>query len=282
MDLPEHFNWAEEIFEGLHLKERGDQKALIWADIATGESKAFTYDEFARHGNQCLNSLRNFGVEKGDNMYMIVPIVPETWFASYACIKGGLIAVPTAITMTMRELQFRFKSYAPDIIVSEASFTDMMDEALIAEGITPKAKIVLGKKSGWTSFSDHEKEPARAEAAKTRSDDTLFCFFISGTTGLPKRVGHTATSYPLGHLSTAVMAGIRPADIHHNLGAPEWAKWAWSSFFVPLNVGATATGFNFTTLDGEQYLDAIARHKISTFCASDRMADVRQYRHIKI
>ena len=61
MKMPEYFNWAEEIFEGLHVKERGDKKALIWADIATTESKTFTYQEFAARGNQCLNKLRKAG-----------------------------------------------------------------------------------------------------------------------------------------------------------------------------------------------------------------------------
>lgn len=267
MELPEYFNWADEIFEGLHVKERGDNTALIWADIATQEKKSYSYKEFAARSNQCLNALRNAGVQKGDNMYMMVPIVPETWFATYACVKGGLVIVPTATTMTMRELQYRFESYPPDIIVSDAAFTDMMDEAIEATGVKPKIKIVIGEKEGWTSYSDLDKESGEADAAKTKPNDLLFCFFTSGTTGLPKKVGHTAASYPVGHLSTAVMAGIRPDDIHHNLSAPGWAKWAWSSFFGPLNVGATATAFNFAVLDGNQYLSTVANCKVTTFCA---------------
>ncbi|MFH1156199.1 MAG: AMP-binding protein [Pseudomonadota bacterium] len=267
MALPEYFNWAEEIFEGLHLKERGDQKALLWTDIATRERKSYTYKEFAANGNKCLNILRKYGVNKGDNMYMMVPIVPETWFASYACVKGGLVIVPTATTMTMRELQFRFESYAPEVIVSAEAFTGLMDEAISITGVKPKIKIVLGKKDGWISYSELEKQAATADSAKTKSNDLLFCFFTSGTTGLPKKVGHSAASYPIGHLSTSVMIGIRPTDVHHNLSAPGWAKWAWSSFFGPLNVGATATGFNFAVLDGNQYLTAVQDLKVTTFCA---------------
>ncbi len=267
MEMPSHFNWAEEIFEGLHVKERGDKTALLWADIHTKESISYSYTEFAAKGNQCLNNLRKAGVEKGDNMCLMVPIVPETWFSSYACIKGGLVMVPTATTMTKRELQYRFETYPPGCIVAAETFTDLIDEALAEVGSTPKTKIVLGQKEGWTSYGELEKEETTAEAAKTKSDDLLFCFFTSGTTGLPKRVGHTATSYPVGHLSTSVMAGIRPDDVHHNLSAPGWAKWAWSSFFAPLNVGATVAGFNFTALDGEAYMDALSTHKVSTFCA---------------
>ncbi|GAB6144883.1 acyl-CoA synthetase [Desulfocicer niacini] len=267
MELPEYFNWAEEIFEGFHVKERGDHTALLWTDIATKEEASFTYSQFAAKSNQCLNALRGAGIKKGDNMYMMNPIVPETWFATYACVKGGLVNVPTATSMTMRELQYRFESYAPDCIVCAEQFTDLMDEALKETGSTPKIKIVLGNKDGWVSYSELEKQPETAEAAKTKSDDVIFCFFTSGTTGLPKRVGHTATSYPLGHLSTSVLTGIQPTDVHHNLSAPGWAKWAWSSFFGPLNVGATVAGFNFTVLDGKLYLEAIEKHKVSIFCA---------------
>ncbi|MGW8187880.1 MAG: acyl-CoA synthetase [Desulfobacterales bacterium] len=267
MQLPETFNWAEEIFEGLHVKERPDHTALIWADIHTQESKSYSYKEFAKLGNQCLNRLYKAGVKMGDNMYMMNPIVPETWFASYACVKGGIINVPTATTMTVRELQFRFETYAPDCIVAAEVYADLLDEALQITGLKPKIKIVLGKKDGWVSYSELAQEATEAEAARTGSKDLLFCFFTSGTTGLPKRVGHTATSYPLGHLSTAVMTGTRPTDVHHNLSAPGWAKWAWSSFFAPLNVGATVAGFNFTALDGNAYLTAIAKHKVSVFCA---------------
>ena len=267
MKMPEYFNWAAEIFEGLHVKERGDKKALIWADIATTESKSYTYQEFAFRGNQCLNKLRKSGIQKGNNMYMMVPIMPETWFASYACIKGGLVAVPTATTMTQRELEFRFEAYPPDSIIADAIYTDIIDAALKTTGKTPKIKLVLGDKAGWTSYTALTSEATAAEPAKTKSSDLLFCFFTSGTTGLPKRVGHTAVSYPLGHLSTSVITGIQTGDIHHNLSAPGWAKWAWSSFFAPLNVGATATGFHFTVLDGHKYLTALTTHKISIFCA---------------
>jgi len=267
MELPETFNWAEEIIEGLHVKERGDQPALIWTDIATTEAKTYTYKEFAANSNKCLNAIRKAGGKQGDNMYQMLPIVPETWFSTLACAKGGLVIIPTATSMTMREMQFRFESYPPDTVICAEQFTDLMDEAIKATNANPKIKIVLGKKDGWISYSELEKESAEAEAAPIKKEDIMFCFFTSGTTGLPKRVGHSARDYPLGHLSTSVMTGIRPADVHNNLSSPGWAKWAWSSFFGPLNVGATATGFDFTVLDGNQYIKALETHKVNVFCA---------------
>lgn len=267
MDLPEYFNWASDIFEDLHVKETPDKNALIWTDIDTRETKAYTYLMLSQKANQLINLFLRSSVKKGDNLYMMTAVSPENWVTSLACIKAGIVSIPTATTMTQRELSFRFDTCGPSVIIADEDSASIIDTALEETGIEPKLKLILGQKKGWTSFTASENEPLDAPAVKTRSCDILFCFFTSGTTGLPKRVGHTAISYPVGHLSTTVMMGVMPEDIHHNLSAPGWAKWAWSSFFVPFNVGACATGFRFSMLDGEQYLDAISNHGVTTFCA---------------
>jgi len=148
MEFPQYFNWAEDILEGLHVKERGDQTALLWADMDTGKERKLSYRELTEEGNRLLNFLRKNGVEQGQNMYMMIPIVPETWFATLTCLKGGLVNVPTATSMTVRELQFRFENYAPDCIVAGEGATDAIDEALNITGAKPKVKVVLGKKDG--------------------------------------------------------------------------------------------------------------------------------------
>jgi acetyl-CoA synthetase/4-hydroxybutyrate---CoA ligase (AMP-forming) len=267
MEIPEYFNWASDIFEDLHVRANPDKDALIWTDIDTLETRTYSYQDLSQKANQVINFLHGSGIEKGDNFYMMTPVVPETWFAGLACIKAGMVNVPTAVTMTPRELEFRFETYSPKVVMADEASACLIDEALGETGIEPGLKLVLGQKEGWISFDAVEKESMEARAARTRSRDTLFCFFTSGTTGLPKRVGHTAVSYPVGHLSTTVMVGVRPDDIHHNLGAPGWATWTWSAFFAPFNVGAATTGFKFSFLDGEQYLDAVSRHGITSFCA---------------
>lgn len=268
MEMPEHFNWAEEVFEGIHVKERGDQPALIWVNVDNGEEHIQSYEELAANGNKALNYLRKSQVEKGDSVYMMLPSVPETWFFSYACVKGGFVGVPTATTMTVRELDYRFKTYAPQVILADEASADLIDKALEETGVKPKIKIILGKRDGWSSYHEIENEDSKAQAAKTSVDDVILCFFTSGTTGLAKRVVHTAISYPLGHLSTSNVIGIRPGDIHHNLSAPGWAKWAWSCFFAPLNVGATSTCFFYAAaLDAEKYLSAVSNYKVNIFCA---------------
>ncbi len=267
VQMPEYFNWVSEIFEDLHVNQNPDKKALIWTDIDTLETKTYSYGTLLKKANQLINYLHKSGVKKGDNLYMMTPLLPEVWFASLACIKSGMVSVPTAVTMTQRELEFRFDTYSPTVVLADEDSANLIDKALTETNIEPKLKLVLGQKAGWISIDAIKNESIEAKPAKTKSDDTLFCFFTSGTTGLPKRVGHTAVSYPVGHLSTTAMIGIKPDDVHNNLSAAGWSKWAWSSFFAPFNVGATTTGFKFSYLDGEQYLDAISNHGVTILCA---------------
>src|SRR6185436_4846428 len=121
---------------------------------------------------------------------------------------------------------------------------------------------------GWSSFSLIETEAQEATAADTSKDDDLFWFFTSGTTGLQKVVAHTHASYPLGHFTTAAWIGLTSADRHYNISQPGWAKFAWSSVFAPLNVGATVfvykTPGRFMASD---QLKIIQDHKITTLCA---------------
>lgn len=267
MEMPAHFNWVKEVFEGLHVKHTPDKTALVWQDIHTGEKKAFSYLDLSEKASQLVNFLAEKKVGHTHNMYMMAPVLPEIWIAGIACIKAGIVAVPTATTMTPREMEYRFETYKPDVVLADEASAALIDQAAQQTGIHPKIKLVLGQREGWTSFDEISTQDTKARAADTRSDDILFCFFTSGTTGLPKRVGHTAFSYPVGHLSTTVIIGTQPGDIHHNLSAPGWAKWSWSSFFVPFNVGATVTAFAFASLDPALYLKALEQHRVTTFCA---------------
>ncbi len=267
MDLPPSFNWVNAVFEGIHVAETPDKAALIYNNIHTLETQSYSYAELSRKANQLINLLAAQGVGHRSNMYMMLPLCPEIWFASLACIKAGIVSVPTANTMTSRELAFRFESYKPDVILADPASVNILDQTIEETGISPKVKLVVGEANGWISMDAMASESQDAEPANTASDEILFCFFTSGTTGLPKQVGHTSLSYSLGHLSTTVMIGLHPDDVHHNLSAPGWGKWFWSSFFAPFNVGATVTGFHFDALDGDAYMNALARHKVTTFCA---------------
>ncbi|OON70296.1 acyl-CoA synthetase [Hymenobacter sp. CRA2] len=282
---PEFFNWTADIFEGLHVAAHPQKEALVLAGD-DGQPEHYSYGELAAQGNRLLSCWRAAGVPPGAAVLLMVPVVAELWFTYLAGIKGGQVLVPTATIMSVKDLEYRFGRLLPAVVIADAENAAKIDQAEQALGVRIPLKMLVGggSRPGWTDFSALAAQPPTAEAAPTRADDPLFLFFTSGTTGLPKVVTHTHFSYPVGHLSTAAWIGIRPTDRHCNISQAGWAKFAWSSFFAPLNVGATLFVYRQTgKFAAAPMLQALQRHGITTFCAPPTvlrlliLEDLRQY-----
>jgi len=264
---PEFFNWATDIFEGIHVKETPDANALLWTDGNTVHN--FTFLQISRQTNQLLNFLRNKGVQQNSVILTQMSLQPLNWFSLLATIKGGFRMIPAANILGVPDMVYRFKKLMPEVVIADADNAFKIEEAERLCGKNIAVKIIAeGKREGWYTPEDIKKEDDRAAGAVTRADDSLFLFFTSGTTGLPKIAVHTHLSYPFGHLTTSSWIGLRQEDIHYNISQPGWAKFAWSSFFAPWNVGASIFAFHQTgRFNAKETLILIEKHKISTFCA---------------
>ncbi|WP_217278636.1 acyl-CoA synthetase [Hymenobacter sp. BRD67] len=265
---PAFFNWTADIFEGLHVAAHPDKPALVLADDAGHQE--ITYAELAARANRLLNFWRAAGVQATQAVLMMMPVCAELWDTYVAGIKGGQLLIPAASVLTAKDLEYRFSKLLPAVVVADPENAAKIDAAEQALGQPIRLKMLVGgpDRPGWVGFAGTAARPAVAQAAPTRPDDPLFLFFTSGTTGLPKVVTHTHFSYPVGHLSTAAWIGLRPSDRHCNISQSGWAKFAWSSFFAPLSVGATLVAYQGSgRFAAAPLLAALAREQVTTFCA---------------
>ena len=264
---PEKFNWVHEIFEGIHLKNHPEKTALLWTDGI--DTKAYTFLTLHNRYNQLINFLRSKGIEQGDTILTQLMLQRINWVTILATIKGGYQLVPAASILDAKDLAYRFGKTNPKVIISDQENAEKIDEAEKNSGHKISVKIIAeGTKEGWYSLSELDNQKTEAESALTKPDDTLFMFFTSGTTGMPKIVCHTQLSHPLGHLTTSSWIGIQNTDIHYNISQPGWAKFAWSSVFAPWNTGATIFAYHTNDrFDAKTTLSLIEKHKITTLCA---------------
>jgi len=264
---PKKFNWVAEVFEKINVQDHPNDRALIWTDGA--QTKTFSFEDLSILCNHFLNFLRQHGVHSNAVIFSQLPLLPENWLTTLVAIKGGFRLVPAATILSVNDIVYRFGKLKPEVVIADSENAAKIDEAEVLSGEFISLKIsVNGTRQGWVSFEKMYDESRMADAADTNADDPLFLFFTSGTTGMPKVVTHTHVSYPMGHLTTASWIGIKQGDVHYNISQPGWAKFAWSSFFAPWNVGATIFAFyqkgRFNA--GEQ-LSMIEKHEITTFCA---------------
>ena len=249
------------------MENQGEEDALIWKN--EDSKTTYSFITVYQRANQLVNFLRNNRAEQGDIIYTMLPLVPENWFTFLAGIKGGFIIMPTATNLVAQDLNYRFESLFPDIIIAYGTYAESIDEVEVALGKKIKLKIIVeGAREGWNSFEEILKESTACEAAKTKANDPFLYFFTSGTTGLPKIVVHSHFTYPVGHIATLSWLGCKRGDVHYNISSPGWAKFAWSSFFAPWNAGATILINQTAGFDARDQLKTMEELKVSTFCGS--------------
>ena len=116
MTMPEYFNWAEEIFEGLHVKERGDKKALIWADIHHQRKQNLYLQGICRPRQPVPEQpARGRRRERRQHVYDAADHIRRPGLPVTPASRVVIVAVPTATSMTLRELEFRFETYPPTV-----------------------------------------------------------------------------------------------------------------------------------------------------------------------
>lgn len=279
---PEKFNWVRDIFEPHNVAQLGHQNALIWK--YNDKREDYTFNDLSEKYNQFLNYLRKNGIKEGDKMFSQVPLLPITWIGYLAAIKGGLIIIPAATTLEARDLAFRFESSFPEVALADQVNAPKIDEAESKFDKKIKIKLITeGEREGWVNINQLWNEATEAEAADTRPDDDLFYFFTSGTTGMPKVVVHTHFTYPVGGFTTSSWVCMKPGDLHYNISQPGWAKFFWSSFFAPWNMGATILGYHTDKFNSKEQLQTIQDLGVTTFCAPPTalrvliLEDLKQY-----
>ncbi|XZF12578.1 acyl-CoA synthetase [Chitinophagaceae bacterium MMS25-I14] len=267
-EVPERFNWVRDVFEDIHLPVYA-AKPMLELVKEGGDTAVLTYGMAAAQCNQLVNYLRKNEVQQGDVIFIMCGLDESLWVSYLAVMKGGYVMIPAASILSEDDILYRFKKSKPRAIITDKDNIDKIEKALLRyDGGVPVKLLLDGQRDGWIHFSVIKKEEEVAVTADTRADDLLFWFFTSGTTGMPKVVAHTHSSYPLGHLSTAAWIGLKPEDKHYNISQPGWAKFAWSCFFAPLNMGATV--FSYRQRDrfsAPAQLHIISAHNITTLCA---------------
>jgi acetyl-CoA synthetase len=257
----ERFNWALDYFDVI---ARGNNRPGLRIIHDDGTERSFSFDELRDRSDRIANALRSQGARRGDRLLLMLPNVVQTWETVLACIKLGVVIVPSTPQLTPADIADRFERGRVRHVVTDG------DGALKFAGFSGDwTRLIVGSDlPGWTRFETMYEAPSDfVPDSETRASDPLFLYFTSGTTAKPKLVLHTHASYPAGHLSTMYWIGLREDDVHWNISSPGWAKHAWSSVFAPWNAGATILVYDYQRFDARRVLETIVRCGVTTLCA---------------
>jgi len=266
-----------------HLKDRGDQTAIIWQGDDPESHTKISYRELHEQVCRFANVLKGRGVKKGDRVSIYMPMVVEAAVAMLACTRIGAIHSvvfggfsPTALKDRILDSDCKVVITADEGVRGGKAvpLKSNTDEALLA---CPDVHTVIvyrrtGANINWLKQRDVWYHEAMATAAadcppeQMDSEDPLFILYTSGSTGKPKGVLHTTGGYILYTAIThKYVFDYHDKDIYWCTADVGWVTGHSYMIYGPLCNGATTLMFEGipTYPDAGRFWEIVDRHQVN-------------------
>ncbi|MEO1515060.1 MAG: acetate--CoA ligase [Bacteroidota bacterium] len=270
-----------------HLKERGDQVALIWEPNDPSEAyKTYTYKELHAEVCRFANCLKANGIEKGDRICFYMPMVPELAIGVLACARLGAIHSVVFAGFSANALADRIKDASCKMVICSdynrrgtkvIPVKQVVDDALkmrcrsvktviVHQNTGDKVKMKKGRDKWW-----HEEIAGRRRSCKAEvmdSEDTLFILYTSGSTGKPKGVVHSCGGYMVYTcFSFRNVFQYKDGDIYWCTADIGWITGHSYIIYGPLLAGATTMMFEGvpTYPNAGRFWHVCEKHKVNQF-----------------
>jgi propionyl-CoA synthetase len=191
-----------------HLKDRGDQKALIWISTEVEKTETYTYKQLHAEVNRAAAMMQSLGLKRGDRVIIYMPNMPEAVFAILACARLGAVHSVVFGGFAAASLAARIDDARPAMMITADGgsragkvipYKPLVDESIrlskyppakvliFNRGLDPQMPMIAGRDVDWASLRDKFKD-AKTECAWLESSEPSYILYTSGTTGKPKGV----------------------------------------------------------------------------------------------
>ena len=268
-----------------HLKERGDQTAIVWEGDDPKDSKNITYKELHEQVCRFANGLKSLGAKKGDRITIYMPMIPEAAYAMLACTRIGAIHSVVFGGFSPDALAGRISDCESDIVITADEgirgnkLIPLKSNTDAAINIAKKVRhcIVVkrtGNKVNWVDgrdvwYEDLVSQSSEVcEAEELNAEDPMFILYTSGSTGKPKGVLHSTGGYMVyASMTHQYVFDYKDGDVYWCTADVGWVTGHSYIVYGPLANGATTLMFegvpNYP--DASRFWQVVEKHKVNIF-----------------
>ncbi|KAK2533535.1 acyl-coenzyme A synthetase Acsm4 [Columba guinea] len=207
----------------------------FWWVNDEGEEVKWSFEELGYLSRKAANILSEAcGLQRGDRVIAVLPRVPEWWLLNVACMRT-------------------VESVTPD-----------------CQFLKSKLIVAKGSRDGWLNLKElFAVTSADHKCVKTRSQDPMLIYFTSGSTGSPKMVVQSHSSYGIGFATSGrYWMNLTPSDTMWNTSDTGWVKSAWGSVFAPWICGSCVFVHNMPQFKPAVIAETLSRYPITVFCTA--------------
>jgi acetyl-CoA synthetase len=263
-----------------HVKSQPDKVAYIFANEHSSR-KAVTYRELDAQVSKLAGALADAGIKKGDVVGIYLPMVPEAFFAIFACSKIGAVHTTVFSGFSAQALHSRLVDSKAKLLITADTVRRRGKEidlkgrwSKAVQGTNVSKIVTTGNGSGDKNIVNYNDFAKNGKSVKTEvmdSEDPLFILYTSGTTGEPKGTlqvhgGFTAVAAQ----QAAYLVDMKPDDVLFWYADIGWITGqVWVVYGSPIS-GGTALVYE-DALDypkADAWCRLIQDHRVSIFGAA--------------
>ncbi|XP_032626436.1 acetyl-coenzyme A synthetase 2-like, mitochondrial isoform X1 [Chelonoidis abingdonii] len=267
-----------------HVHQSPDRVALIWEKDEPGTEVKITYRELLDMTCRLANTLKKYGVQKGDRVAIYMPVTPMAVAAMLACARIGAIHTVVFAGFSAESLAGRIIDSGCKAVITynqgvrggrAVELKKTVDEAV--KNCPSIKHVFVAQRTDSTVHMGNRDIPLEEEMAKEApvcapesmdSEDMLFMLYTSGSTGKPKGIVHTQAGYLLyAAVTHKHVFDYQQGDVFGCVADIGWITGHSYVVYGPLCNGGTSVLFESTPLypDPGRYWETVQRLKINQF-----------------
>ena len=258
-NVPKRFNIAYSACDR-HAESSGDQVA-VYCENDKGKESRYTFRQIKRLSNQLANTLKHYGVKKGDRVGIILPQRPETVIAHMAIYKLGAIALPLSVLFGPEAAGYRLANSGTKLVITDTSHVELLES--IRDQL-PDLETMIDCDVADGFWSKIENASDQFTMVNTLAEDPAYLVYTSGTTGPPK--GALAPH-------RCLIGNLTGFEMSHNFFPQEddlfWtpADWAWTgglmdALIPSLYYRVPVLGYDGGKFDPEKACHLMAKYQV--------------------